>query len=279
MTRERLVAALRVAGFVAALAILGVIAVRAARDVRPHDVLKWPVAFALVATVGWWLLLARGWSLLVSGRSTRGDVGVWCRTQALRYLPGGIWAPVSRVAIVPGRLLGRISLVVAENAASLCAALAVGGVCLAASGRPWWLPLALVVGAPALACRLFADALSLQPRRVHAATVNYVVAFGLYALAATLVQGAVSGFHEVLLVAGAAAVAWGAGLVVVVAPSGVGVREVVYVALASAAAPSGQLAAGAVTFRVLTILAELAVLTAAGRPVRPAVGSGEPRGA
>jgi len=279
MTRERLVPILRVAGFLPAVAILGVIAVRAARDVKPHDLLEWPVAFALVATVGWWLLLARGWSLLMSGRSTRADVGTWCRTQALRYLPGGIWAPVSRVAVVPGRLLGRISLVVAENAASLCAALAVGGVALAMSGRPLWLPAVLVVAAPAVAARLFQDALSLQPHRVDAATINYVISFALYALAAALVQGAVSGFHESLLVAGAAAVAWGAGLVVVVAPSGVGVREVVYVALASAAAPSGKLAAGAVTFRVLTIVAEIAVLTAAGRPVRPAVGSGEPRGA
>ncbi|MCW3065935.1 MAG: hypothetical protein JWN32_3107 [Solirubrobacterales bacterium] len=274
MTRERLVPVLRVAGFALALAILGVIAARAARDVRPHDVLRWQVAVALVATVGWWLLLARGWSLLVAGRATRGDIGVWCRTQALRYLPGGIWAPVSRVAVAPGRLVGRISLVVAENAISLCAALAVGGVLLAAGGKPWWLPLVLVAGAPALASRVLAASSPLEARRVHRATANYLVAFALYVLAAALVQGAVSGFHHELLVAGAAAVAWGAGLVVVVAPSGVGVREVVYVALGSTAASSGELAAGAVTFRVLTILAELAVLATAGRPASRRVAPG-----
>ena len=51
-------------------------------------------------------------------------------------------------------------------------------------------------------------------------------------IAAVLVQTAVSGrLDDPFAVAGAAAVAWAAGLVVVIAPSGIGVREVVYVAL------------------------------------------------
>jgi uncharacterized membrane protein YbhN (UPF0104 family) len=80
----------------------------------------------------------------------------------------------------------------------------------------------------------------------------------------------VSGPDEILAVAGAASVAWAAGLVVVIAPSGVGVREVVYIKLLSGTLPFAELAAGAVTMRLAMIVAELGVLLLAGRPTRPA---------
>jgi len=86
---------------------------------------------------------------------------------------------------------------------------------------------------------------------------------------AVMVQAAVSGWHDWLAVAGAAAVAWGAGLIVVLAPGGVGVREVTYVGLAAGAAPHADLVAAAVTMRLLTIVVETAVLIVAGRPGAP----------
>jgi glycosyltransferase 2 family protein len=257
---------LRAAGFVAALALVVYVAVRAAGGAHLHRLTWWPLALGLVLVVAWWLLLARGWSLLVTGRTTRSDMSVWCRTQALRYLPGGIWAPASRATVLPGRLLGRISTVVAENVISLCAALAIGGVALAASGELWWIPLAAALAVPPVAARLLPERAALDTTRVGAATWNLLLAFVLYAGSAVLVQSAVSGFHHVLLVAGAAAVAWGAGLVVVIAPGGIGVREVVYVALASHAVAAGQLSAGAVAMRLEAIAAELLVLLVAGRP-------------
>ncbi|MEA2170569.1 MAG: hypothetical protein QOF76_3869, partial [Solirubrobacteraceae bacterium] len=79
-----------------------------------------------------------------------------------------------------------------------------------------------------------------------------------------LVQAAVSGWHDPFAVAGAAGVAWGVGLVVIIAPGGIGVREVVYVGLLSFAFPKGDLAAGAVTMRLVTIGAELLVLALSG---------------
>ena len=62
--------------------------------------------------------------------------------------------------------------------------------------------------------------------------------------------------------------AWAAGLVVVIAPSGVGVRELVYVNLLSGTLPFAELAAAAVTMRLAMIVAELAVLLLAGLPTR-----------
>ena len=263
----QLMPVLRAVGFVAAVAIVVYMAVRAARDLQPRELTWWPLPLAFAGALAWWLLLARGWALLVTGRSTRRDVSTWCRTQTLRYLPGGIWAPASRATIVHGRWLDKLSTVAAENVIALCAALGIGGVALAAAGEPWCLPLALVIGAPVLASRFTAGRTRVAPRRTLRATSNYLAAFAAYSLFAVLVQTAVSGFDDPLAVAGAAAIAWSAGLVVVIAPSGVGVREVTYVALLSHAFPTGELAAAAVTTRVLTILAELAVLVVAGRPV------------
>ncbi|MDQ6750318.1 MAG: phospholipid carrier-dependent glycosyltransferase [Actinomycetota bacterium] len=263
-----LVPALRTAGFVVAVGIVVVIAVRAAREVDADRLTWWPLPLALAAAVGWWLLLARGWGILVAGRAGAKDVSTWCRTQTLRYLPGGVWAPASRAAIVRGGLLDRISTVAAENVIALCAALALGGVALAVSGAPLWLPIVLILGAPTLASRLLADRTRLASGRTHRATLNYLFAFAGYGLAAALVQAAVSGFQHPLAVGGGALVAWAAGLVVVFAPSGVGVRELTYVAVLSHTLPAADLAAGAVTLRIVTIAAELGVLVVAGRPRR-----------
>jgi hypothetical protein len=257
---------LRALGALAAVAIVVDVAVRAGRHVHPDQLTLWPLALALVAAVGWWLGLGRGWALLANGESTLADVRTWCRTQTLRYLPGGFWAPASRTTVIQGSWLDRISTVAAENILALCAALAIGGLALGLSESAWWLALLAVMAVPTLGSRALSARTRLAPERTRRASINYYVAFLGYAYAAVLVQAAVSGLHHPLAVAGAATIAWAAGLVVVFAPSGVGVREVVYVGLLSGVLPSGQLAAGAVTMRIVMVLAELGVLLAVGRP-------------
>lgn len=262
----RVVPVVRTLGYLAALAIVCVMAVKAVRDVDLSELAWWPLAPAFAATVAWWLLLARGWSLLSTGHPRRADVSTWCRTQSLRYLPGGIWAPVSRVAVVKGTILDRLSTVAAENVIALCAALALGGLALAASGELPWLALVAVIAVPVLAARFLVGRTRVDPARTLVATRNYLLAFIAYGLSAVLVQTAVSGLHDPLAVAGAAALAWGAGLVIVIAPGGIGVREAVYVALLVGSLPTAELAAAAVAMRVVAVIAELVVLVAAGRP-------------
>lgn len=265
----RFLPAVRVLAFVAAVAIVVAMAVRAGRDVDVREIAWWPLVPAFAAALGWWLLLARGWALLVGGRWRRSDVGTWCRTQALRYLPGGIWAPASRAVVVRGTLVDKLTTVGAENVIALCAAVAVGGVALASAGDLRWLPLVLLPAAPVVAARFAGKRTRVTPRRSLEATWNYVAAFGAYVVAAVLVQAAVSGLDEPLAVAGAAALAWSAGLVVVIAPSGLAVREVVYAALLAGSFAEAELVAAAVVLRVVTVLAELVVLLAAGRPRLP----------
>jgi hypothetical protein len=259
-TLRRAWPALKAIGTVASIAIVAVIAVRAFRDL-PDREFDWPLlAPALAATVVWWVLLAGGWSVLAGGRWTWDEVGRWCRTQALRYLPGGIWAPVSRAAVTAGTALDRVSTVAAENLIALCAALAVGGAGLAVAGRWAWGLLLATAGLPLVLSRLTASRTRVAPARVLPATVTYVAAFVAYVAAAVFVQAAISGWHDPARVAGAAAVAWAAGLVVVFAPGGIGARELAYVALAGGALPHGDASAGAVVLRVVTIVAELGTL-------------------
>jgi hypothetical protein len=262
-----LVPALRALGYVAAVAILGYVTVRAAGEVRLRDLARWPLPFAVACTAIWWLLLARGWALLVAGRLTRADFSVWCRTQALRFLPGGFWAPASRVTVGEGRMLDRLLTVAGENVLALAAATAVGGAALVATQSVAWLGLTAALAVPAVASRLVAGRTRVTPARSLRATGNYLIAFLAYALAAALVQVAVSADADPLAAAGAASLAWAAGLVVVIAPSGVGVRELVYARLLSDTVPFAEAAAAAVTLRLVTVIVEIAVLVLAGRPV------------
>jgi hypothetical protein len=267
--RERLAPffpALRVAGFLAAVGIVVWMGVQAAQEVEA-DELAWGWIAASVPAVGlWWILLANGWALLVEGRTTRHDVSVWCRTQALRFLPGGIWAPVSRATVVHGSIVEKVAAVGGENLLALGAAVSIGGVAMAVAGPVWWILLGPALVVPLIASRKLDGRIRVTPRRATQGTVNYVAAFLAYAAGAVLVQVAVSGSVDVPLVAGAASLAWAAGLVVVIAPSGIGVRELVYVELMASSLPHAELAAGAVALRLVSILAELAVLLIAGRP-------------
>jgi glycosyltransferase 2 family protein len=262
--------ALRVVGFLAAVSIVVYMGVRAAGEVHPRDWTFWPLPIALLGAATWWLGLGRGWSLLVNGRTTRNDISVWCRTQALRFLPGGFWAPASRVLVVHGKPLDKMSTVAGENLLALTAAMTIGGVALAVAGRMLWLGLAVAILIPLVAARLLRERIRITPARSVRGAVNYLLAFAAYGIAAVLVQLAVSGLHDPAAVAGAASVAWAAGLVVVIAPSGVGVRELVYVKLLAGTLPHAELAAAAVTMRLIMIIAECAVLVIIGRPAATA---------
>jgi glycosyltransferase 2 family protein len=260
----RWLALVRAVGYVACVGIVVLVGVAAARDL-PDREFDWRLlVLAAPVAVAWWLLLARTWSLIVRGRWVRAEVAIWLRTQVLRFLPGGIWAPASRAAVTPGRATHRLWVVSAENVASLCAALAVGGLALALAGSPLWLPLVAAALVPLAVARV-------APRRLAAGlaarvTANGLIGFACYGVCAALAQAAVSGADRPLAVAGAAAIAWAAGLVVVFAPSGLGVRELVYVALLHRDLGRDDLVAGALTLRVVTVVAELGVLLVLGRP-------------
>ena len=259
---------LRTVGFVVAVAIVVAMGVGAAGDVHLDQLTWWPLPIGVVAADAWWVLLGRGWVLLLSGRLNRADFSSWCRTQALRYLPGGIWAPVSRGAIMHGSSLDRLTTVAAENVVSLCAAMALGGVALAVAGKPEWSPLVLTAAsrwwprasprrAPASARpRAQRDAqLRRRVRRLHGRRGARpggdlrLARPGHDRRRRLPVLGGRAGGRRRAERRGRARV---------------GLRRAVKGPIGHA-----DLVAGALTLRVVTIVAELAVLIIAGRPAVP----------
>lgn len=263
----RLVAVLRVVYYPAAIALVAWMGVDAARGLEQK--VNWAaVAGCFVAALVWWLSQAYSWANLVSERFDHDQVGPWCRTQVTRYLPGGIWAPLARTTLVRGRVRDKLAAVAAEGFIQLCMALAVGGLWMIIR-QPRFVPLAVLGVLPLALSGWLQRRTKVSRRGITRASVVAAVGWVAYGVSAMLAQVAISGIRDdiyPLYVAGAACVAWAVGLVAVFAPSGVGVREVVYVWFLSGLYPRPELQGASVLQRLVTIAAELAVLIAIGLP-------------
>lgn len=177
---------------------------------------------------------------------------VWLRAAAAKYLPGGIWHPVSAVGRLhgSGADLGSATLVlVTDLTAMLVAALVVGAVAIpglvtTAGGTSLWLLLAV----PALLLlhpRVFGIALRLLERATKRpvdrtplptsvalrAVVLHGVGWVLGGVSLALVIGALEASAPLTLSIPAAPLAWAVGFLFVPAPGGLGVREGTLVAL------------------------------------------------
>lgn len=261
---RRVIAWGRVVYYPLALALVGVIAYQAARRLSFSHVHYWALALAYVAALVWWLALAFGWSALLGSDQRVEQAAIWCKTQVARYLPGGIWAPVARATTVHGRVRDKVAAVGAENVIVLCVAIGVGAA-WSSVHNPWWLPAILITLLPLAGSRWLERRTRVTHRGVVSAGLTYTGGYVAYGVAGLLAQVAVSGVHNPtypLYVAGASCIAWAIGLVVVIAPGGVGVREVVYVWMLSGLYPKAELKAAAIAARVVTVLAELTVLAA-----------------
>jgi glycosyltransferase 2 family protein len=264
----RLIAILRVVYYPAALALVVWMGVEAAHGLQQERVNWAAVVGSFLTALVWWLTLAYGWANLVTERFDHAQVAGWCRTQVARYLPGGIWAPLARSTIVRGRVRDKLAAVVAENVVQLCVALAVGALWVTVHD-PRWLPLVVIAALPLALAGWLQRRTRVTRRGVVRAGLIYGVGWIAYGLSGLLAQVAVTGVRDPtypLYVAGAACVAWAIGLVVVFAPSGVGVREVVYVWFLSSLYPRAGLEGASVLLRLITIAAELSVLLVVGLP-------------
>jgi len=262
----RLIAFLRVVYYPFALVLVGWFAYQATRKIDVADLHWGPLVGSYAAALVWWSSLALGWSALVTGRFEAAPFGSWCRTQVARYLPGGFWAPVARATTVQGRVRDKVAAVGAENVTVLCVALGAGAL-WASVHDPRWLPLVLVALVPVAAGRWLQRRTRVSRAFVVRASLTYAVGYVAYGVSGILAQVAVSGVRHPtypLYVAGASCVAWAVGLVVVFAPGGVGVRELVYVWMLSGLYPQAELKGAAVASRLVTIFAELTVLLAVG---------------
>lgn len=265
----RVVAVLRVIYLPLAIVLVGYIGYDAASKVDLANIRVWALVLAYAAALVWWLALACGWSTLITERIQFPPVKAWCTTQVARYLPGGIWAPLARATTVHGRVRDKAAAVAAENVIVLAASLGVAALWLTVH-NPAWLPLVIVIVLPILGARWLERRTKVTRTGVVRTTGTYAIGYVAYGFTGVLTQLAVSGVRHPtypLYVAGAACVAWAVGLVVVFAPGGIGVREVVYVWMLRNLYPRADLQAAAVSARLVTVLAELTVLAVVSVPV------------
>jgi hypothetical protein len=264
----RLIALLRNIYYPIALLLVAYIGYQALRKIDLSTVRWGPMVAAYFFALIWWLSLSMGWSMLTREGYHVGPMRAWCKTQVARYVPGGFWAPVARATTVTGRVRDRVAAVFAENVIVLCIALGVGGL-WACIHRPLWLPLIAVAVLPMIGIRWLERRSKVTRRAVLRTSMTYAVGFVAYGISGLLAQIAVTGLQRPtypLYVAAATCIAWAVGLVVVFAPGGVGVRELVYIWMLSGLYPSADVKAAAIVSRLVAVAAEFTVLAIISRP-------------
>lgn len=259
---------LRLIGYVAAVATVAFVGYRASDRMRFHGLSWGKIAGGVGCSIVFWLALARGWSSVSGATTTVTTIATWCKTQVLRYVPGGFLAPAARATSVAGRKRDKLAAIIGENVNQLSVAVAMGGGLRAIDGKPFYAPLVLAFGAPFLLHHVVRGRTSLTDSRIAQSMLWYILAFSAYAAAVLLAQAALGPTPHQVRIAGAALLAWAVGLVVIFAPGGVGAREAAYVGLVATALPVGLPSAGAVTARLVSIAAELLVLLAVMIPWR-----------
>lgn len=244
------------------------------------------VAGAALASVAGAGCLMLAWRELLADLGSRlpvlAAIRVMFVAQLAKYLPGAVWALAAQIELsndyqVPRRRSA--SSVVTALAVTLGTGLLVAAVALpltsaSAARHYWWAiavtPLILICLCPPVLGRLLDWALALirQPRlerrpsarglaRALALTALGWLFWGLQAwLLVRDITG--RGTHVLLLSIGAFALAWSAGILVVVFPGGIGPRELALIAALAPVAPRGAALAIALVSRVVMTGSDLA---------------------
>jgi uncharacterized membrane protein YbhN (UPF0104 family) len=246
--------------------------------------------------LSWRALLAD----LGSALPLKAAVRVYSFSQLGKYVPGSVWPVLAQMEL--GRAYG-VPRVRAATAfllgvlVSVVTAVAAGGL-LALSTAGWGrlfalLPLVLVFLHPTLlrpliglAARLLRRAGAAEPPTLSGVTRGAGWSVGLWLLlgaASTVLAHGLGADVSYLRVVAAVALAWAAGLVIVFAPAGAGVRESVLVLLLAGQIGTGRAVALALLSRLAMSAADgiWALVAVAARHRRPVAGAGgeEPRSA
>jgi uncharacterized membrane protein YbhN (UPF0104 family) len=236
-------------------------------DLKSLDIGWLAVSMVLFAVS--WTTFAAAWVALNAHGDPVAHMARWAHSQLLRYLPGAIWAPMARASSVPGEKRQRLATLGVEALIFLASAAAIGGLLGGLAVDPL---LFLACLAPLVSLgvvRLGATRFTISVRRAATAMGWLLPGWLLYGLASAAGQLAVGKGPSVGAVGAASLLAWSAGFVAVFAPGGAGVREVVYGAVLSGAAPSATIAGGAVASRLTFTIGELVVAVVLAWWVRP----------
>ncbi|MFC5754448.1 lysylphosphatidylglycerol synthase transmembrane domain-containing protein [Actinomadura rugatobispora] len=255
--------------------------------VRAFEQMSWPTLLGAFATglagLFAWML---GWRTYLAGLGSPLPVRATFRisniSQLGKYVPGKVWALVTQIEMtrehkVPA--LRSFSSTLLAVATSCACGLAMAAVTLpltsdAALERYWWLFLLAPVMLAALHPTIVTWCLNTALKLVRRPPLEHPVGLGttLVAVAWTLAGWALFGVHTWLLcqavggdgaglyfqAAGAYALAFVVGLLVFIAPGGIGAREAILVMVLGPVLPAGGPIVVALASRVVLTLADLA---------------------
>jgi hypothetical protein len=298
VSRKRLAGRIAAVVFVvAALVFLARGVITAWHDTDGHSV---PGGAALVgagvlAAAGLLAGTAAWVALLGPGRGREHSSG-FLVAQLGKYVPGGIWQIMGQVGFA--RSAGVSFARATTGFAALAVTQLVAGATLTVGLALTWtsaapvLRLALACGAASIvlldrrwmvwavkrvprASAAHADQVPDQ-RRIVLAWIGSLAAIAALSVGYALLLGGVERVDDYALVVFAQAAAWTAGFLAVPIPSGVGVREVVLVAVLGSVYPSSVIIATSVYLRLVVMLVEglLAFASLVWRRLDPHVGSG-----
>ncbi len=223
-------------------------------------VMVWSLLHLLVPVISWVVL-----SGVNAGITYRTILGIHVSRLPARYLPGGIWQTVSRVADLHAMGVSKrqLSVLLAiENITPLATALILGGACAIAAGSTR-LPAPSLIAAGLLLCITLPLALRLFLPQAPLPLAHYLraaattLAFWIVAASAFIAYW--SAFPSLPLEAGYAGIAasyllaWAAGFVAVFAPQGIGVFEAVAGLLLGGDMPLAGMAVMIAGFRAATL--------------------------
>ena len=244
------------------------------------------VAGAALAALAGWLCMLMVWSEVIADLGSPLPVSAAVRimsvVQLAKYLPGAVWAFAAQVELgsdyrVPRRRSAAAALI--SVALTFGLALAIAAVVLpftsaAAASQYWWaLAIAPVIAfclSPPVLGRLLDRALILARRRplerrpsvrgISRALGWAALGWLLWGLQVWLLIRDLTGLEtRALPVAiGGYALAWAAGTVIVLAPGGLGARELALIAVLAPVMPRGEALAVALVSRVTMTFGDLA---------------------
>ena len=281
MTRARLLTLLKAA--FAVLSVGGLAWATVSQWSRVADTVsevnRVEITVATLATLGWMFVAMLAWRAILADLGSplrlRDAVVVYFAGQLGKYLPGSLWTVVAQMELGKRHEIPRRRSAVAALLGMLLGVVS-GGI-VAAGTLPFaaggdlktyrWaflvpaLGLALLV--PSVFARVSAFGLRLLRRpplerglsaRGLATVMTWaLLQWGVWAIAAAvLADGA-----TYALCLGAYAIAWSAGLLVIVAPAGAGVREGAFVLLVGASIGNGPALGVALMLRLLSTVGDL----------------------
>jgi uncharacterized membrane protein YbhN (UPF0104 family) len=244
------------------------------------------VAGALVAAMAGGVCMMLAWRAVLSDLGSRLPVAAAARvsfiSQVAKYLPGAVWALAAQIELgrdhrVPVRRSATafvVSLAVTLETGLLVGTIALPLASASAARQYWWLlaltPLIALGLLPPVLGRVLDRALTLvrrQPLERRPSAAGLLTAIGWSAAgwalwgaqAWLLINDLTRGGPSVLLLSlGSYALAWSAGILLVVFPGGIGPRELAFIAALAPVMPRGTALVIALTSRVVMTASDLA---------------------